>query len=69
MNDKLNHYKNEYRNILEKFKNDSLDIAIGRLMTKMENEFNIPLINDESYNKSNPEIVSFYRELSKARNI
>ncbi len=40
---------------------------LGRLMTEMEDEYNIPAINDEAYNVSNSIVMALYTDISNAR--
>lgn len=37
------------------------------LITEMENVFNIPGINDETYNAANPVVITLYQDISNAR--
>ncbi|GEM_PF-3383425 len=37
------------------------------LMTEMENEFNIPGMKDESYNRANPVVMALYHDISNER--
>ena len=39
------------------------------LMTKIEKEFNIPMINDKEWNEDHKEIIKLYRKISNARDI
>lgn len=53
---------------LEQYKNR---LASGEraadIMTDMENEFNIPLLNDEDYNKKNADVIELYKEVLNSR--
>lgn len=40
---------------------------LSELMTEMERAFQIPLLNDEKYNKNNSEVILLYRRISEAR--
>jgi hypothetical protein len=40
---------------------------LGRLMTEMESEFNIPGMRDESYNKTNQVVMALYQDISNER--
>lgn len=40
---------------------------LGRLMTEMEDEFDIPGMKDESYNKANPVVMALYQDISNER--
>lgn len=37
------------------------------LMTEMENVFNIPGTNDETYNVANPVVITLYQDISNSR--
>lgn len=45
------------------------DKRLAQLMTDLERAYNIPLLNDEEWNKRNPFVVQLYRAVSEARNI
>ena len=36
----------------------------GMYMSDMERLFNIPLLNNEEYNKANPEVMELYRKFA-----
>ena len=38
------------------------------IMNDMEKKFNIPIINNEEYNKNNLDVIELYREISNSRN-
>lgn len=40
---------------------------LGKLMTEMENEFNISGIKDDSYNEANPVVMALYQDISNER--
>ena len=48
-------------------KEGASDFDIAEAMTDMEVEFNIPLINDPSWNNQNYRIIKAYRRLSHMR--
>jgi hypothetical protein len=50
----------------EKFKNTSKK-DLHKLMTELEREFNIPMLNDEEFNKKHPRLMEFYKEISSKR--
>lgn len=43
------------------------NIKLAEIMTEMEREYHIPMINDEEYNKTHTEVMELYREISSAR--
>lgn len=66
--DKLNSYRQVFNEIMEdKNSRKRRNLRLANLMTQMENEFRIPALNDEEYNKENKEIIELYREISNAR--
>lgn len=42
-------------------------MLLATLMTKLESEYNIPLLSDTKWNEQNKEIFTLYREISSAR--
>ncbi len=42
---------------------------IHKLMAEMEKFFSIPLLNDNTYNQENGEVIKLYREMSNARDL
>ncbi|MFF5993537.1 hypothetical protein AAGS61_02130 [Lysinibacillus sp. KU-BSD001] len=42
---------------------------LSSLMDAMQQRFRIPLLNNEAYNKANPEVINLFREISYARNL
>ena len=45
------------------------DKRLANLMTDLEQAYDIPILNDEEYNRKNPFVVQLYRAVSEARNI
>lgn len=43
-------------------------LSLALLMTDMEDHYKIPALNDDEYNKANPEVISLYRKIADARN-
>ncbi len=43
------------------------DKKISALMSQMEDEFRIPLLQDEEWEKSNKAVIAMYRKLSMSR--
>ena len=37
----------------------------GEYMTMLENEFNIPMLNDEKYNNENKEVIELYKRFAE----
>lgn len=40
---------------------------LANLMTDMEVAYDIPILNNENFNKKNPFVISMYRTISEAR--
>lgn len=47
--------------------NGASDFDISLVMTDMETEFQIPLMNKPEWNRKNPRIIATYRRLSDLR--
>ena len=45
------------------------DKRLAQLMTDLEQAYNIPILNDEEYNRENPFVVQLYQAVSEARSI
>ena len=45
------------------------DKRLAQLMTDLEQAYNIPILNNEDYNRENPFVVQLYRAVSEARSI
>ncbi len=41
--------------------------SVADIMNDMEMEFDIPMINDEAYNKKNADVMELYREVANSR--
>lgn len=54
-------------NEIKKGKEPTRSSRLVNLMHDLKESYNIPILNDESYNRNNPEVVALYREVSKAR--
>lgn len=39
------------------------------IMSDMETEFGIPMLNDEDYNLKNADVIELYREIANSRNL
>lgn len=62
---KSNSYYLALKSIKERFEQG---VDPTKLMNEMEGTFKIPMLNDEDYNKDNPEVIQLYREISHSRN-
>lgn len=45
------------------------DKRLAQLMTDLKQAYNIPILNDEEYNRENPFVVHLYRAVSEARSV
>lgn len=43
------------------------DKRLAQLMTDLEQAYNIPILNNEDYNRENPFVYQLYRAVSEAR--
>lgn len=41
----------------------------ANIMTDMEYEFSIPLLNDNDYNEKNADVIELYREIGNSRDL
>lgn len=66
-------YPNSYYLQIETFRSRLENISdeedLSKIMTDMEMVFNIPMINDEEFNRNNKEVMRIYRLASDARNL
>lgn len=67
MVNKIHMYRDQFLMIKDCKDSKVKNRQLGRLMTEMENEFNIPGIKDESYNKSNSVVMALYQDISNER--
>lgn len=66
--DKLNELRLEYYSI-DGLPEPQRTLQLSNLMDELKQEYNIPLINRESYNTENKEVIQLYREVASSRNI
>jgi len=45
------------------------DYALADLMTDMEREYKIPMINSETFNKMNYDVMTLYKKISMSRGL
>ena len=58
----------EMRKELIKYKSRLLaKECIADIMSDMEKEFGIPMLNDEEYNSKNIDVIELYREVANSR--
>lgn len=43
------------------------NMKLAEIMTEMEYNYKIPILNDENYNKSHPDVIAAYRKISAMR--
>jgi hypothetical protein len=41
--------------------------ALSNIMTDMERDFNIPMVESEEYNSNNREVIELYRDIADSR--
>ena len=49
--------------------NDEKSHQIGKLMAKMEKEFQIPILKNPRWEKENKAVTALYRKMSMSRNL
>lgn len=63
---RLEKYRKQYDRILGLEDNEKID-RLSMLMTKMEREFNIPIMEDIKWNTQHKEIIELYKKISDSR--
>jgi hypothetical protein len=63
----IQNYRDQFLMIKECKDTTVKNRQLGRLMTEMENKFNIPGMKDESYNKANSVVMALYQDISNER--
>lgn len=65
----LSKFERKYNNIMESdLDQNDKDHKLAALMTDMERQYNIPLLNDENWNNEHKEIIKLYRIIGNSRN-
>ena len=67
--DKLNQFRNEYYKVDATMAEPQRTLQLSEIMSCMESEFNIKILNDKEYNENNVAVMALYKEISTARNI
>ncbi len=63
----LQYYRDKFLSI-QKISTDWLrNLELASLMTVMEDEFNIPALQDKEFEKANPVLMALYEDVSNAR--
>lgn len=65
----LEYYQDQFDMVSQCKDPKSRDNQLSMLMTNMEFTYNIPMVNDEAFNMSNPHVVELYHKVSNARTI
>lgn len=68
MNERLKFYQEEF-NRTNELSEPHRTRVLSNIMTDMEHEFKIPMLNNEVFNAANPEIITLYKEISLARSL
>lgn len=63
----LENYKVQFEMVKQCKHLKTKDLNLVMLLNSMENQFEIPCFNDESFNKNNLEIITLYREIGNER--
>ncbi|MDT3418190.1 hypothetical protein QO009_004115 [Brevibacillus aydinogluensis] len=65
---RLAEIQKEYENIMgSEMSNYEKDKKLASLMTEMEREFRIPMIQDKEWEEKNKAVIAMYRKLSMSR--
>jgi hypothetical protein len=60
----------KYEEILHsQMSDEQKNLALAKLMTQMEREFEIPALENDDYEKKNKAVMALYRKISMSRNI
>lgn len=64
----LSDYEKTYDFIMDScIKVSEKNYKLARLMTKMEEAYDIPVVNNEDWNTTNKEVIELYRIISNSR--
>lgn len=64
----LSNIKLSFNNIMNSdFSDYDRNLLLSELMTKMEREFNIPMLHDDAWEKSNADVILLYKLISNSR--
>jgi len=64
---KIQKYRDQFL-MIKKCKNvKTKNIELRDLLNSMEEDFEIPAMNDEDFNKDNPVVIELYREIGDER--
>lgn len=64
----LNQFRNEYYKIDATMEESQRTLQLSTLMDKIQKEFDIPLLNNQTFNDKNKAIMQLYKEVSSSRN-
>lgn len=65
----LSKFQCKYNNIMKSdLSINDKDHELANLMTDMERQYNIPLINDKNWNNEHKKIIKLYRIIGNSRN-
>ncbi|WLR60171.1 hypothetical protein [Guptibacillus hwajinpoensis] len=64
---KLSEFNKQYEEVMKIKAVYKRDVALASIMTKMEGEFKISLLNHDEWQRNNPEIGALYRKISFSR--
>ncbi len=63
-------FNNEYEKVFYSgLSDEQKSVEYGSLMTEMENEFKIPTLRNQEWEKENRSVIALYRKISKSRDL
>lgn len=67
----LREFEKEFQDILkrEDLEQERKDIQLSGLMTEMEREFKIPLLQEDEFERENKDVIGLYRKISMSRKL
>lgn len=63
----IEEYKNKFAEVMKEKDIKKRNLHLASIMTEMESRYNIPMLNDEEYNRNNKEVIELYKEIADAR--
>ena len=68
MQQQLEPYKERFKSA-DKLTEPRRTLELSVIMTELEHDFRIPILNNEQFNQANKEVMELYTTISKARDL
>jgi hypothetical protein len=65
----LEYYQEKFDKLTDMKKGSRRDMLLANIMTQMEANFKIPLMQNLDWEEENPKIINLYREISFSRTL